>query len=385
MSVLIDNPGGGDCGFYAFAIGLVSIIQRENHVEKMSGTFKRLQKTGFLKLNIREILAIDLSELEKKPRRYQKENLFSLQMSLRKIAVHANQKDFLLKIEEQKKQPALSKVEGSVMGMYFFEIVEFFLSTSNVKLDSRYNGLFLSDRICNEAKKIAEFLKTNNKERTDAEREQFKNCHVRNWIMGHASLILEGGKYLEKEGRWATHSDLKEVADSLEVQLLVKGVNNGETANNRPIITLVNRRNCHWTTVVASDCLEPALRAQCSLDSQTTRLKRSVKRLIKNNNPAGDDTALPNSLLLKNSDSLLTAKMQKVIKSTNNVHIKNHLHELFEAVLEKGLFSNVRTIDSKNIDSAEARIYSNGTTETDFEFAVSLQEAELRKAGLKFN
>lgn len=29
MSYSIDNPGGGDCGFYALAIGLISIIQNE--------------------------------------------------------------------------------------------------------------------------------------------------------------------------------------------------------------------------------------------------------------------------------------------------------------------------------------------------------------------
>ena len=27
----IDNPGGGDCAFYAFAIGLIDIIQEENY------------------------------------------------------------------------------------------------------------------------------------------------------------------------------------------------------------------------------------------------------------------------------------------------------------------------------------------------------------------
>lgn len=41
MSFRIDNPGGGDCGFYAFAIGLIHVIQHEYYANGKSNTFNR--------------------------------------------------------------------------------------------------------------------------------------------------------------------------------------------------------------------------------------------------------------------------------------------------------------------------------------------------------
>lgn len=47
MSLTINNPGGGDCGFYAFSIGLVDIIQfiDENELMESDESFaSRLQE-----------------------------------------------------------------------------------------------------------------------------------------------------------------------------------------------------------------------------------------------------------------------------------------------------------------------------------------------------
>lgn len=57
MAQTINNPGGGDCGFYAMAIGLVDCIQREYQQNKSSKTFDRWQaqeKTTVVTLFLQE-------------------------------------------------------------------------------------------------------------------------------------------------------------------------------------------------------------------------------------------------------------------------------------------------------------------------------------------
>ncbi|MGM9453477.1 hypothetical protein ACTAZI_09100 [Legionella bozemanae] len=263
MPFRINNPGGGDCGFYAFSIGLINAIQEEYKEHGKSKTFDRWNRKGINNVSLQEILDIDLHKLYDSPYTYKKETLLKLQMSLRSIAASAYKSDLLKKIEEAKKNGS-TQVESSPVYHKFMELVHYYLKNEGT-LDkiSQFNELALSPKVLALAKKTAESLKPQFKnmdiEKDFAKIQRTENEYVKKMFLDDVlsagkenphSVILKGIEKIKERGRWAVHSDLKEVADQLQVNLYVTNYLNGAAIQDWSTVVLNNESNAHWTTSV---------------------------------------------------------------------------------------------------------------------------------------
>ena len=281
MTHIIDNPGGGDCGFYAFSIGLINIIQQEYIVEGISKTFNLWQDKDLKGVSLQDIINIDLSKLYQSPGNYKKELLVKLQLSLRNITVNAIKSDLFRRVEsEHGVNASHTLVEGSTVYCKFMELVQFYLHNSpqqntNQSLYSQfleftqyvYNGsylrqkgqfneLALSSSVLELAHKTAMSLRAKVKNKSFAETQRIENTHVKDALLedlmyGSDSVILKGTDKIKDQGRWATHDDLKGIAEQLKVNLHIMSNTNGALIFDYPTVTLKNQRNSHWTTLVA--------------------------------------------------------------------------------------------------------------------------------------
>src|SRR3990167_540846 len=272
---IIDNPGDGDCGFYALAIGLINIIQEEYKQDKQgSKIFNKWIKEGLDGVNLQSITDIDLSKPHTSLSDYEKHLLFKLQMSLRNIAVNAAEQDLFSKINsEQASGEALTKIEGSIIYNKFNELIQFYITNNGTLEEIReFNELALSSKVLELAQDTAASLrikfqafeeqvkseKLSDKKafikKEAIERDHVKTAFLKDVMLDKQknpnSVILEGAEEIKEQGRWATHSDLKEIADLLETNLVVVGENNGKPLSGLPTITLKHNGSDHWKTVV---------------------------------------------------------------------------------------------------------------------------------------
>lgn len=162
MPYRIDNPGGGDCGFYALGIGLIAIIQKEYAENGKSKTFTQWQKKGLNNVGLQEILDIDLNQLYESPYTYKKETLLKLQLSLRSISATSYKNDLLKKIAEARSNGS-TQVESSPVYHKFMELVHFYLKEDDKKegaLDKvkQFNELASSPEVLDLAQKTAKSL-----------------------------------------------------------------------------------------------------------------------------------------------------------------------------------------------------------------------------------
>ncbi|HAT5920570.1 TPA: type IV secretion protein Dot [Legionella pneumophila] len=263
MSYSIDNPGGGDCGFYALAIGLISIIQNEYKLHGKSKTYDRWKQVeGIYGVRLQDILNVDLTKLHDSPYTYKSELLFLLQMSLRNIAVIVNKEDLIKRIIEEGQSKDQTKIEGSNAYCKFMELVQLYLyRRDSLARISQFNELALSPEIVQTAQDIARILGPILRNQPFHQVQKIENAFVKEVLLNDVlsgntinsnSIILKSLEKIKEQGRWATHDDLKEIADLLKINLNVVGQPNGKPIPEYPTVTLKNLSNTHWITQVES-------------------------------------------------------------------------------------------------------------------------------------
>ncbi|MCE0722965.1 MULTISPECIES: hypothetical protein [Legionella] len=259
---IIDNPGGGDCGFYAFAIGLIDIIQKEHALTGTSKTYDQWKIQSRYHISFQEILGIDLNELYHSRGNYRKELqelLFKLQMSLRTIACNIYKDEPINRIiTEAVLKDGRANIEATPIFCKFMELVDFFLGKGDsLAKISQFNELAFSREVQELAIETAQSLVPLITDKSEKEAKRIQNTHVKEALLKDVvvdrkanpdSVILKGVEKIKEKGRWATHYDLKEIADQLHVNLHVVGKVNGRDKPSYPVITLYNESNIHWTT-----------------------------------------------------------------------------------------------------------------------------------------
>lgn len=259
--LLIDNPGGGDCGFYALSIGLIDTIQKECSLFEKSKTYDQWLIQGLQNTSLQEILEIDLEQLSRSPRHYKKDLLFKLQMSLRSIACIIYQNDPINRIiTEASIGDGRANIEATSLFGKFIELVDYYLGRGDsLAKISQFNELAFSSEVQELAIEAAQSLLPKIQEKDEKEARQIQIAYVKEIFYQDIifankanvdSVILKGVEKIKEQGRWATHSDLKEIADQLHVNLHVIGHLDGQDKPAYPVITLRNESNIHWTTRV---------------------------------------------------------------------------------------------------------------------------------------
>ena len=354
----IDNAGGGDCGPYAFSIALIHIIQNEYLNQNESPTFSNWQKEGLERITLEEILDVNLNTTNRNRLASKYDNLlYKLQMSIRHIAAESKKNDLINNIRREQANPDLylALVESSNVFANFSELVNAYLNkisfqkTNNI---SQFNELALSDSVKKLAENTAEIYKPGLEDNDFSSQDITINSIIKQVMsedVGKAnSVILQGIDALKQPGRWLTHTDMQHVAGVLKVNLFVNGQNNGRKAEDQPTVTLNNKNNAHWTTSINSS-LDAAL---------DNRLDVKIERIIES-----------------------TASSQADIQKANQY--KKHLELFITSALKKGFFDRVSNkIDLNKLDEAQASVNENSETQSDELFALQLQEAEFRRAGL---
>ena len=260
----INNPGGGDCAFYAFAIGLIDIIQKEHQEAGTSLTFNRWQNLGLNGVRVHELLKIDLYRLSESPCTYSLALLSKLQQSLRLITANAWKEELLDKIaRESMMEGSASVIEGSPIYGKFMELVDAHInalpSRRTLKEMGKFNELALSADCIQLAKTTAWALKTQLQGKSFVETQVIENSLVKQALLrdvllqnqvNTASAVLASIDQISRNGRWGTHSDLNEIATRFNVNLNIANMLNGAMKVELPTITLHNKNDVHWTTEV---------------------------------------------------------------------------------------------------------------------------------------
>ena len=380
MKYEINNPGGGDCGFYAFSIGLIEIIQNEHQLKKISPTFQKWMDKGLVGVDLEALLKIDLQRLRQEPNQYEEPLLSQLQMSLRSIVAEASKEDLKEKIQYEELLHAenLSEVEGSPIFGKFLELVKIYgAKGTSTRLPAdlyKFNELALSPEVRALAQQTAIELAPQLIDTTFEQREAIENTYIKGVLIddlnSRSSCILHGVDSIKKQGRWATHSDLNAVAAQLNVNLLVTDKVNGAVQAALPTVTLNNKNNAHWTTTV--DLPDLQLRAAKKKEVKPSEIIKPIEHQVKAELIAVRE-------LSSKEEQVLVATLSVQVHDDKIRPYKQHLKTLIQAASSQGLFSKVEDkIDIQDLDKAEAN-----TDESDEDFALRLQEAEYRGSGLK--
>lgn len=356
----INNPGGGNCGFYAFAIGLIDIIQKEHQAQGNSNIFNQWVNEGLLDVTLESLLQVDLHQLHQSPRKYEKAILVTLQMSLRNIAANAYKEDLLGKIQtEQQSQDDLSSVECSPIYAKFMEMVQLYLienpTRRTLKELGKTNELALSSESQTFAQRTTESLKLKLPNKTFAEIQKIENTHVKEAllhdVLSNQSCILKGIDVIKNDGRWATHSDLKEIAAKLNVNLIVTGYLNGLILNDHPTVTLNNIGNAHWTTTVELPNLTPNKKQVKTTQSLETK-KRKLNEIIET--PEENEIISNCNVNKKKKTQHIELPQHEPIKAIN--HNRTIITaEFFHGTSEKLATGNNSTRQSQRIQNKQAK------------------------------
>ncbi|HAF87197.1 MAG: hypothetical protein CMF38_02120 [Legionellaceae bacterium] len=341
-STIINNAGGGHCGYYAFAIGLINIAQSKYRISSSDIMLKNWLDAGLLTEDMLQImLKIDLNQLKRAPNQYKKQELTALQQTLR----HTLAKEYLGELTEKVHHELgqfnedLSLVEGTALGMQLHKLLNTLLAKK--RISTKYNLLANSPAIINALKHLAQHIEHQSQDcATLDEKNKLTTRFLKEWLYkevidNQGKLLKNGLKSLEHNA-WATHSDLRCLAECFQVNLMVKGKQNGETLPNRPTITLGNQNNIHWVTHI------------------------------------------PSSKSLRNK---FIFSKRHAIQSPPKIHQTDVMDEYIAQITRPGFFKSVAhapKIDIRFIDSAE-----HLDNESDEDFAKRLQEAECRAAGYK--
>ncbi|HAU1182777.1 TPA: type IV secretion protein Dot [Legionella pneumophila] len=364
MSYSIDNPGGGDCGFYALAIGLISIIQNEYKLHGKSKTYDRWKQVeGIYGVRQQDILNVDLTKLHDSPYTYKSELLFLLQMSLRNIAVIVNKEDLVKRIIEEGRSKDQTKIEGSNAYCKFMELVQLYLyRRDSLARISQFNELALSPEIVQTARDIARILRPILRNQPFHQVQKIENAFVKEVLLNDVlsgntinsnSIILKNLEKIKEQGRWATHDDLKEIADLLKINLNVVGQPNGKPIPEYPTVTLKNLSNTHWITQVES--------------------LQGPRQYIPRKRAFGYETVSDRAVPLKEEQTLDRA-FRTETQSERTKRYRQHFETLFDTLSPYGFFTYEQ---NKRNTQVSGKVHTG--LESDESLAAQLQEAELRR------
>ncbi|HAZ7573010.1 type IV secretion protein Dot [Legionella sp. PATHC032] len=365
MSYSIDNPGGGDCGFYALAVGLINIIQNEYKLHGKSKTYDRWKQVeGIYGIRMQDILNVDLKKLHDSPYTYKSELLFLLQMSLRNIAVIVNKEDLVKRIIEEGRSKDQTKIEGSNAYCKFMELVQLYLyRRGSLEMISQFNELALSPEIVQTAQDIARMLRPILRNQPFHQAQKIENAFVKEVLLndvlsGNAinsnSIILKSLEKIKERGRWATHDDLKEIAELLKINLNVVGQPNGKPIPGHPTVNLINHYNTHWTTQIES-------------------LHGPRQYSVPRKGAFGYETVSGRAVSLK-EEQIVDRTFRTQTESDRAKRYNQHFETLFDTLSPYGFFPHAQ--NKRNV-----HVFGKAQTglESDEALAVQLQEAELRR------
>jgi hypothetical protein len=355
----LDNPGGGNCGYYAIAIGLIDAIQQEQKKES-TRTLDSLNRFLEEPIEQKEFLEFDLNEYHLNMD-YKRSFLDHLQTILRNVAVIGFKKE-LSQQALRENQGLQSQIDGTSIFGKFMQLVESKLN--GVKLSSEYNEMVLSGPVNQLAQQVLNNLTYNGKIITIAEYQGLSE-RIKNEVLTSSaktifkqdvfqdnlqfsvnSHILKATNRILQSGVWATHSDLQSIASELNVNLNINTQFNGANLDDRATIVLNNSHNVHWTTVVDSLTTQPAKVASTKIDK-----------------------------------SLMQKVLMATISSVEPGVAQENFKMFVELLLQRKDDLKVNAEDQikpENLDHAKAK-----ANETDEQFAERLQEAEFRRVGLK--
>ncbi|BCA94532.1 hypothetical protein TUM19329_08930 [Legionella antarctica] len=244
---IIDNPGKGNCGFYAFAIGLIHIIQEES-------TYKN--KTMFERW-----LALDSSLLNRYDalRDFKFDHpdialLNHLQSSLRLITHHGQ----LEELKSACTDPA-NDYQVLVGNSTYIKFAEFYYDRA---VDRRFNEFAASSEIGSAFKKFKLEVIPNYEHLTlvplflsliYGTDVNPKSITLETNPSDQSPVISAMGS-ITQDYFWGTHHDLNFLANIFKVNFhpLENGVARFPFTDldDRPIITINNKNNIHWTTQI---------------------------------------------------------------------------------------------------------------------------------------
>jgi hypothetical protein len=415
---VIDNAGGGDCGFYALSIALIDIIQKEYKSGGKSAAFNSWKQAGLANVELAEILQVDLHAMQKATgtddqRTIQRPLLDKLQFSLRDVARNYYRDDLLAQIRKETAKGG-AYIDGSPIFTKFVWLVNEILS--RVPNDSRFNELALSKSVVELARRTAETIKAEletkfnltynecmNLPNGDARFKQAdtivtniaKSALLKDVMhkgkVNDQSLILAGIDVIQQQGRWAIDEDLANIARTLSVPIVFAGQAVGIPERDVGVATLENRGNAHWVTVVdlpPAPTPAPIVPAQQAIPVPVPVAPVTAKSVP----PVAPVTAksVPSVAPVAANPIPLVSdeKILKVIETTVSSQAsvdkaklyRDVLKDLIITALNKQGFFNTgikNKIQESKIDSATAE-----AGESDEDFARRLQEAEFRKVGL---
>lgn len=231
----LDNPGQGDCGYYAFAMGVIQLA-KDHQISAPIERWKALDPT----------VVNDLDEmLQDNPLGSSSNKWYQLQLSMRRLVFNHIAEKCPTRYDEFLGQPPYED---------FFDLVRnysnrFFFGD----LDGRLNALTKSKELRSLAEAIHSALKQIKYPDNPKVQEIARNEFIFAALVKHRQLVLNAYQsyYLESHA-WATEQELCILAQSLGIG--VKYYINGHpcTADllQEPHIILNNENNRHWTLLV---------------------------------------------------------------------------------------------------------------------------------------
>ncbi|APF02104.1 TPA: type IV secretion protein Dot [Legionella pneumophila] len=365
MSYSIDNPGGGDCGFYALAIGLINIIQNEFELHGKSKTYDRWKQVeGIYGVRLQDILNVDLKKLHDSPYTYKSELLFLLQMSLRNIAVIVNKEDLVKRIMDEGRSKDQTKIEGSNAYCKFMELVQLYLyRRGSLERISQFNELAFSPEIVQTARDIARILRPILRNQPFHQVQKIENAFVKEVLVNDVlsgntinsnSIILKNLEKIKEQGRWATHDDLKEIAELLKINLNVVGQPNGKPIPSHPTVNLINHYNTHWTTQVES-------------------LQGPRQYSVPHKRAFAYETVSDRAVSLK-EEQIFNRTFRTQTQSERAKRYRQHYETLFDTLSPYGFFPHGQNKRNTHVPGK-----AQTGLESDESLAAQLQEAELRR------
>lgn len=252
----IDNPGKGNCAFYGFSVGLIDIIKHEYARNDASPTFSALQNkaVGDFDISLDEVVNFDYYNQSI-------ELLDKMQQCLRTILL------------EHRKQDIINNNQGISASNTYVNFAEMVRNYVRHQSTSPYfNELAKSDGVRRYARQVAVkiqklsrwYPEKNENNAYSWQREAYFDNIIEKAFrddvfvagnynqMKQGSLIVNAMSDITRNYRWGTQTDLNELAAIFDVNLHT--LINGKTPYTpvdkpqRPIITMNNKHNTHWTT-----------------------------------------------------------------------------------------------------------------------------------------
>lgn len=242
-STRVDNPGQGNCMFYAFAIGLINIIQQEHLVNKTVFFNQWLALDPTVQPYFDKIVAMDLQHPDVGL-------LKVLQRQLRQLI-------FDVRIKELREAAGKKTTTAWLSNSTYMEFAGYFFENTVRDSSNPFSGVHL------------EVVLPAKNGRTEAEYDQLKLRVFLNFLYGALkkkkidvntpfldnSPIVAALEQIKQEGHWGTYSDLNVLAELFKVNLHVYENRRPRFEERKDIPTqhtmnINNEANMHWTTQI---------------------------------------------------------------------------------------------------------------------------------------